>query len=105
MASEMMRQVLDTERACDARLEEAKAAAAETVNAAAKQAESIRREAATEGKQKADAILADAKTKADAITADEKARSDAQIAALRENAAGRQTEAVKKTIVKLLELS
>lgn len=105
MASEMMRQVLDTERACDLRLEEARSAAAETVNAAAKQAEAIRREAAASGKQKADAILADARAKADAITAAEKAQSDAQIAALRESAAGKQTEAVKKTIVKLLELS
>ena len=105
MASEIMQRVLAAEQACDARLEQARQEAAETVQDAAARAEALRREGTALGKKEAAGILAAAQQEADGVTAAEQEKSEAAVARLQAQAASRRDAAVEETVRRLLELS
>ena len=105
MASEIMQKVLAAEQACNVRLEQARQKAAETVQDAAARADSMRREAAALGKQKAAEILAAAEKEAAAAAKAEQEKSDAAVTRLRAEAAPKRHSAVEETVRRLMELS
>ena len=105
MASKIMQQITETEAACDARLAEAKAAAAQTVADTGKRAERMRAQAEGYGRQKAEEILGEAEKEAERIRTSARENGGAELEALGAVAEQRREAAVEATVARLLELA
>ena len=105
MASELMQTIATAEEKFDRAIDEAKAEAEQTVLEASKRAEAIRSHAEAAGKQTYEERLRAAEEEADGILDAERKKNQTAIDRLRANAAGKTSDAVRKTVNYLMQIS
>lgn len=105
MASQIMDKILEAERLCDEKKEEAKKQSAEILGEAEKKAAAMKEQARQFSKDRAKAITDEAQKKAALLLSEKQAETQEKINEMRFACEDKRNLAVKQTALYLLELS